>query len=408
MKYIIGLLSVLYFVFGGVHISEAATVAQTYSGRIIVSTDTPTEFWYVDPRTKNRYAATTLTDIRKILRTRAEKITTTQLNRIPKVGASGIGNVAYRNQMAGRFLVVTNAGNQAWYVLPTSKRRILLGIGGNAVTTVHRQAKTITPTELSAIQVPANIDFVSSTVKTTRGTFTVERLEFSWNDPTLKIMMDTANTADCKNGCSTLSLGSFIARRSAVAGLHGTYFCPGTYPQCVGKTNSYDFPVWNSFTKSWRNESRLKYTIQPLVAFDTSNRPFLYPETLRFKSDAAFTSAFHEDSLAAGGTGILQGAFSNGPVLMKNGAYVLRGNQLDTKQATAKGFRGGIGWKGTKMVMFVARSATVYDLGAVAQALQLDNAVNLDGGGSTAMFNDGRYLLGPGRGLPNAILLMRR
>jgi hypothetical protein len=310
--------------------------------------------------------------------------------------------------MAGRFLVVTNAGNQAWYVSPSSKRRMLLGVGGAAITTVQTQAKTITAAELTAIPLPPNITYSSTSIKTTRGTFSVDRMEFTWSDSALKIMTDTANTSDCTNNCPTLSLGSFIARRSAVAGMHGTYFCPATYAACALKKNSYDFPVYNSFSKGWRNEGRIKYTIQPLVAFDTSNRPFLYTETRQFKGQAAFLTKFSADSLAAGGTGVLQAAFSNGPILVKNSTYVLKSTQLDYKQATAKGYRGGIGWKGSKMVLFVARSATVYDLAAVAVSLQLENAVNLDGGGSTAMFNDGRYLLGPGRGLPNAILLVRR
>ena len=42
-----------------------------------------------------------------------------------------------------------------------------------------------------------------------------------------------------------------------------------------------------------------------------------------------------------------------------------------------------------------------------AQALGARDAMNLDGGGSVAMWFGGGYVAGPGRQLPNAILLMK-
>lgn len=33
--------------------------------------------------------------------------------------------------------------------------------------------------------------------------------------------------------------------------------------------------------------------------------------------------------------------------------------------------------------------------------------MNLDGGGTSAMFTDGQYKVGPGRQLPNAVVLTR-
>ncbi len=38
------------------------------------------------------------------------------------------------------------------------------------------------------------------------------------------------------------------------------------------------------------------------------------------------------------------------------------------------------------------------------QALQVQYAVNLDGGGSAALMYDGEYLVGPGRNVVNAIV----
>jgi len=43
----------------------------------------------------------------------------------------------------------------------------------------------------------------------------------------------------------------------------------------------------------------------------------------------------------------------------------------------------------------------------VLQALGVKDALNLDGGGTAAMWIDGHYTVGPGRLLPNAVLLTK-
>jgi exopolysaccharide biosynthesis protein len=108
----------------------------------------------------------------------------------------------------------------------------------------------------------------------------------------------------------------------------------------------------------------------------------------------------------AGGSGVLQAALSSSPIMVEQGNNVLNLNHLDTKQATVKSYRGFIGWKGRTITLGIVRGATVIDSAAVAAAMGLDYAVNLDGGGSTAMIQNGSYVLGPGRNLPNAILLV--
>lgn len=40
----------------------------------------------------------------------------------------------------------------------------------------------------------------------------------------------------------------------------------------------------------------------------------------------------------------------------------------------------------------------------IFKALGVDYAMNLDGGGSTALYSNGAYNVGPGRLLPNAIV----
>lgn len=52
----------------------------------------------------------------------------------------------------------------------------------------------------------------------------------------------------------------------------------------------------------------------------------------------------------------------------------------------------------------VAKAATVGDLAAIMQTMGVDNGLNLDGGGSSALYYGG-YKVGPGRSLPNAIII---
>ena len=44
----------------------------------------------------------------------------------------------------------------------------------------------------------------------------------------------------------------------------------------------------------------------------------------------------------------------------------------------------------------------------VFKTLGAKGALNLDTGGSTALYYNGRYVVGPGRQLPNAIIFVRR
>ncbi len=47
------------------------------------------------------------------------------------------------------------------------------------------------------------------------------------------------------------------------------------------------------------------------------------------------------------------------------------------------------------------------DAAYVMKALGAKDALNLDGGGSSALYLNGSYLVGPGRSLPNAIVLVK-
>jgi hypothetical protein len=55
----------------------------------------------------------------------------------------------------------------------------------------------------------------------------------------------------------------------------------------------------------------------------------------------------------------------------------------------------------------IVYGASMGESAKVLKALGMDSALNLDQGGSTALWSGG-YKAGPGRGIPNAILFVQR
>jgi exopolysaccharide biosynthesis protein len=55
----------------------------------------------------------------------------------------------------------------------------------------------------------------------------------------------------------------------------------------------------------------------------------------------------------------------------------------------------------------VVHNVTVAGMARVLKAMGMENALNLDSGGSVALWSGG-YKVGPGRNLPNAILFVRK
>lgn len=106
----------------------------------------------------------------------------------------------------------------------------------------------------------------------------------------------------------------------------------------------------------------------------------------------------------SGGGGVSAGIV-NHPGLLDNGNIQIDDNQsgLSDKQK-AVGPKVGIGKRGnTNVLVVVASSVNMQQFAYVFKALGADSALNLDDGGSVALWWDG-YKAGPGRNLPNAVI----
>lgn len=237
-----------------------------------------------------------------------------------------------------------------------------------------------------------SISYERKTVQTSRGNFSVDLLTVNLANGDIKAVTDTGNNTDCANDCTVKSLSSYVSSNSGVAGINGSYFCPASYPECAGKSNSFYWKVYNSQAGRMINANNGIKEDKPFLAFNE-------------KGQARFFAQYKD--IAISGFTPTAG-ISNEPLLIEDGQLVVTENILDEKERTVKSNRGALGISGQTVYAAVVRSATVLDLASVMQALGVENAFNLDGGGSSAMVYEGSYKAGPGRDIPNALVFVRK
>ncbi len=229
---------------------------------------------------------------------------------------------------------------------------------------------------------PPGSGYSRQQVQTDAGTFTVSIIAADIGST--KVIVDTASGGDCGNDCPVLSLADYVSRNGAYAGVNGSYFCPATYPSCAGKTNTFDTLLMNK-DKTYFNSDNNVYSNNPAVIFGGSY--------VRFVGAA---SQWGRD------TGI-DSMISNYPLLVSAGNVVFGGD--DDPKKGSKGSRSFVADKGNMIYIGVVHNATVAESARVMKALGMSNALNLDDGGSTALWSGG-YKVGPGRNLPNVILFV--
>lgn len=201
-----------------------------------------------------------------------------------------------------------------------------------------------------------------------------------------RVIVDTASDSDCGNDCPVLPLADYVSRNGAYAGVNGSYFCPIDYPSCAGKTNTFDLLVMNH-KKTYFNSDNNVYSNNPAV--------ILGDGYIRFVSAA---SQWGRDTSP-------NGVLSNYPLLVFNSQITFGGD--DDPKKGSKGGRSFVANKGNTVYIGVVHNATVAESARVLNTLGMENAMNLDDGGSTTLWSGG-YKVGPGRNLPNVILFVSK
>lgn len=231
---------------------------------------------------------------------------------------------------------------------------------------------------------PPGSGYSRQVVHTDRGDFVVDIIAADLGST--KVIVDTASDSDCHDNCPVLSLADYVSRNGAFAAINGTYFCPEQYPSCAGKKNSFDLLVMNKNKKYFNSDNNI-YSTNPAVIF--------LGGSIRFVSQA----------LQWGRDTGVDGVISNFPLLLSGGNVTFSGND-DAKQSS-KGNRSFIASKGNTVYIGVARNVSVAENATILKTLGMENAMNLDSGGSTALWS-GTYKAGPGRNIPNAVLFLRK
>lgn len=389
--------------------SRPAAAAERLAGRLLIDVPRVGDVWYVHPKTLERYFLGAGVDAHASIVTMAVRISGQDLAKIPTSLDTFRGSAKLRNRLGGYFLMDMSNRGKLWYVSPRTLKRKPLDEGAHPVDSLLRFGFQTSQAELRRIPVaaaslpgpaiPRRVTTVKTVrVATSRGTFTTHQLLLDRRNTSWQIMTDTGDSTDCATDCTTLSVRDFARRHNAIAAFQGTYFCDDGV-NCLGGLNSYVFPIFNSWTRTMINQGQVKHTADPMVIFDTNNRPLYLPVGSAFDTLPEFEARY-------GVT--VQAALSNSPAMVETGQSVLRDSAMDSSQRSTKASRAFLGWKGYLVYLVTVRSATLPDATAVATAMGLEYALNLDGGGSTALYDDGRHYAGPGRTVPNALVIRQR
>lgn len=221
-------------------------------------------------------------------------------------------------------------------------------------------------------------------VKTDYGTYLVDVIAADLSST--RAIVDSASDKDCSNDCPTLPLSEYVSRNGGYAGINGSYFCPAEYPSCADKKNAFDTLLMNK-NKVYFNAANNVYSTVPAVIFLGSSVRFV-ARSLEWGRDTS-----------------PDGVLANQPLLLI-GSNIQFGGDDDPKKGS-RGSRSFVGSKATTLYIGVVHGAGVAEVAHVLKAMGVENAINLDSGGSTALWYNG-YKAGPGRNIPNAIVLIRR
>ena len=252
----------------------------------------------------------------------------------------------------------------------TAKRVVITAVGSTANITVNNTAP--------------DSGYSRQKVKTDFGEFIVDIIAADLNST--RVIVDTASDSDCTNDCPVLSLSDYVGRNGAYAGINGSYFCPASYPSCAGKTNSFDTLLMNKNKKYFNSDNNV-YSTVPAVIFSGNSARFV-GRSLDWGRD----------------TGV-DAVLANQPLLVSGGNVVFGGD--DEVKRVGSGSRSFVGSSGSTAYIGVIHSVNAAQMARVLHTMGIQNALNLDSGGSTALWSGG-YKVGPGRNIPNALLFVRK
>ena len=399
----------LYFFYFNITQSKASTLANRLSGRILLSVEENGEAWYLSPVDSRRYYLGRPEDAFSIMRELGLGITELDFQKIAQAGMKIDGDLELSRKLAGRILLQVEKNGEAWYLNPVDLKKYYLGRPEDAFSIMRKLGLGISQANLALIHKPGlseSINQYSSyehkKIETSKGSFSIDLVSIDLKDPQLKIKSLVAGGANpcISNSCQAQALADYVFPNKAWAGINASYFCASATCQ---PANYFFYPVYDSESETLVNASELKYwTTGPLIAFDKDNHFYYFSDSRDFAGLEQFEKKYNTK---------LQALVGNKPRLLEKGMNVLIDWDLDESQRTGKHLRSAIAYREDlnnlvqgELYLIIVRQANLDDLVSVLQALNLDYALNLDGGASSALIYNGEYMLGPGRNIPNALI----
>lgn len=408
MKYfIVIIVSFCFFLFSDTVF--AASMAQNLSGRILLSVEQHGEAWYVYPQDNKRYYLGRPADAFKIMRELGLGIREIDFQRLAKAGMEVDGDLPLAKKLSGQIILQVEKNGEAWYVYPQDNKIYYLGRPADAFEIMRELGLGITQENLAKIHKPGLSESINKyshykheTIVTKNGSFSVDYITIDLDNPNLEIITQvsepfpTATSGKKAMGANTLA--EFVLSNNGFAGINGTYFDTGQSAR-----NYYFYPIYDTNKSELINAHQLKYwTTGPIMAFDEDNNFYYFKDSREFKSLENFESTYNVK---------IQAAIGNKPRLIEKKMNLLLEWDIDDKQRYTKAQRNALGYKkgsanSSKGVIYllVAQNATVPDLADIMKYFDVDYALNLDGGYSSALWYNDEYMVMPGRDIPNAII----
>ena len=395
-------------------LTKASGLGEQLAGRILLNVEGHGEAWYVYPEDNKRYYLGRPHDAFEIMRELGLGITEFDFQRLAQAGMNVDGDLNLARRLAGKIVLQVEKNGEAWYIYPKDLKKYYLGRPADAFRIMRELSLGITRENLAKIHKPGLTESLNQysrykhkNIIANNKNFSVDIITIDLANPNLKIITDAAEphpnpSLSKESGAhGAISLAKFVLDNNGFAGINGTYF-----DTSASKKNYYFYPVYNTGTGDLINASELKYwTTGPIMAWDEDNKFYYFKDSREFISVDNF-----EDKYGVK----LQAAIGNKPRLIENKMNLLIEWDIDAKQRDVKSCRNAIAYQESTanpgqgiILLVVARNATVPDLADIMKALDVDYALNLDGGYSSVLWYNDEYMVMPGRDIPNAVIFAK-
>lgn len=218
------------------------------------------------------------------------------------------------------------------------------------------------------------------TFKVGKKSFSVQMVTISLLHP--KIDLDVVLASDTIGKVEDLS--SMAKRNNAAVAINGTFFDAYT-------TGEFKSPYGYIFSG---NELLHYGDRRTVFTYDKNNLVQLIPGD-------EFQDRFKQ--------GTIEGGLQAGPRLITNGKVSLdveKEGFKDPKILTGAGARSALGiTRDHKLILITTSGATIPQLAEIMKQAGAYQAMNLDGGASSGLYYNGKYITAPGRKISNAIII---